>query len=471
MKIRNQKCVNKAISLVCLLSVLSLVSCRKENWYDIKSDKKLTVPTTLKDMQALMDNPLVFSIAAPAMGEAASDGHYLNDARALALTGYNFNAYTWSHEQPNIAVIDWIQAPSNGSYERVYYANLVLEGLMKIIPKNTEEQTLLKNVKGQALFHRANAFFELAQIFTPPYNIETAISKLGLALRLESDVNIPSTRSTLKQTYDQIINDLTLAKDLLPVTPLAKTRPCKPAVYALLARIYLSMEDYELAGINANLCLELYNTLINYSALNSTTTANPFSSYNPEVIFHNTRIAIPAVTFTNLLIEDSWYKAYSDNDLRKKIFFNRNATTGLITYKGTYSGVGYSNCFSGLATDEVYLIRSECYARAGKVIESMADLNTLLKTRWLGTYVNLTALDKEDALIKVLEERKKELILRGLRWVDLRRLNRDPRFAITITRTFGGKTYTLEPNSYKYTFPIPDDIIEMTKMEQNEGWK
>jgi hypothetical protein len=106
----------------------------------------------------------------------------------------------------------------------------------------------------------------------------------------------------------------------------------------------------------------------------------------------------------------------------------------------------------------------------------MKYLNDLLRTRWAknsdGTtkYVDQTASDETDALKKIFSERRKQLILRNLRWSDLRRLNLDPRFAVTLTRTIGGTTYTLEPNSFKYTFPIPQDIIQQTGMAQNVGW-
>jgi hypothetical protein len=463
------KKIDKAIIIAILILGLHL-GCKKNDWYDIKSDKSLAIPTTLTDLQALMDDGSTLNTFTPGMGEAASDGHYLNETRALALNGYIRNAYTWTHEQSNQRVVDWINSTTNGSYRRVYYANLVLDGLVKIKPNGRDESIQLNNIKGQALFHRAHAFYELSQIFAPPYQLATANNKLGIPLRLESDINIPSKRSTLQQTYDQIINDLLQAKDLLPESALYKTRASRISALALLARVNLSMENYEQARNYADLCLSSYNELLDYRSLNATTTGNPIMVYNPEVIFYTSMHTNPAISFSNLLVDRSFYDSYNANDLRKKIFFNLNSTTGLVTYKGTYCGVGFSNPFSGLATDEVYLIRAECYARAGNVTESMADLNALLKMRWSGTYTDIIATNADDALRKVLEERKKELIMRGLRWTDLRRLNRDPRFAVTLTRKIGDKTYTLEPNSYKYTFPIPDDIIEMTGMPQNEGW-
>lgn len=458
----------KRTIIICLICIGIISSCKKSDWYDSKSDKKLAVPTTLKDMQSLMDNGRVMNTITPAMGEVASDGHYVSDSRALTFTGNSLNAYTWSHSQRYANVVDWYQT-SSGSYKRIYYTNLVLEGLLKIKP-TASEQVLYDNIKGQALFHRAHAFYELCQVFAPSYEVANSNSKLGIPLRLESDINIPSVRNTVQQNYDRIIKDLILAKDLLQFSQLYLTRPSKVSALALLARLYLSMEDYENAAVFSKLCLDNYNTLMEYKLLNITTTANPIKVYNSEILFYSSMHNNEGVSFSNLLIDKSIYDSYNNNDLRKKVFFNFNVNTGLTTYKGSYCGVGFANPFSGLATDEVYLIRAECYARAGKVTEAMGDLNTLLKTRWSGTYTDMTATNADDALRKVLDERKKELIMRGIRWSDLRRLNRDPRFAVTLTRKIGDKIYTLEPNSYKYTFPIPDDIIQITGMEQNPGW-
>ncbi|WP_186774472.1 RagB/SusD family nutrient uptake outer membrane protein [Chitinophaga pinensis] len=98
----------------------------------------------------------------------------------------------------------------------------------------------------------------------------------------------------------------------------------------------------------------------------------------------------------------------------------------------------------------------------------MKDLNTLLRSRWVtGTYADMTATDGADALLKVLRERRKELIFRGRRWTDLRRLNKDPRFAKTIVRKINGaliNCYQVIPVMY-FLFRMMK--IELSGIEQN----
>jgi len=450
---------------VLLYIVMFVFGCKKAEWYDVKTDKSLAIPTTLGDMQALMDNGDLNSFGV-GMGEIASDGGYVLDQSAQTLAPSIINAYTWSHDKLYVNVSDWSGGKLIGGYPKIFYCNLVLEGLEKIKTTNTEDQLKWNNIKGQAHFMRAKSFYELSQVFAPPFEVATAAGKLGLPLRLESDVNIPSKRSTLKQTYEQIINDLLIARGVLPITPLYKTRGSKTAVYAMLARVYLSMEDYNKAGLYADSCLLIYNKLLNYNSLNPSATS-PIEIFNPEVIFHSLTLASLS---SRLLIDPDLYSLYENNDLRRIVFYKKNNNTAAITFKGGYGGS--SAPFSGIATDEIYLIRAECNARRNKVSAAMNDLNLLLENRFVtGTFTKLTAIDANDALRQILIERRKELLVRGLRWSDLRRLNRDERFKVTLTRTVLGKTYILPPNSYQYTFPIPDDIISITGMEQNEGWE
>jgi hypothetical protein len=154
------------------------------------------------------------------------------------------------------------------------------------------------------------------------------------------------------------------------------------------------------------------------------------------------------------------------------MFYKASGTSGQQTFIGTYTGGttggGISKAFGGIATDEVYLTRAECYARTGNVASAMSDLNKLMLARWkTGTFVPFTAANAGDALAMILMERRKETPFRGLRWLDLRRLNSEGA-NITLTRNINGQQYTLPPNDPRYALSIPTDIIALTGMAQNE---
>ncbi|MNH30825.1 SusD family protein [compost metagenome] len=113
--------------------------------------------------------------------------------------------------------------------------------------------------------------------------------------------------------------------------------------------------------------------------------------------------------------------------------------------------------FTGLTTSEMYLIQAECLIRRNSIEAGLALLNHLCKHRFnkQASTMMLKAEDVGDAMTIVLDERIRELVFRGLRWFDLRRLNKDPRFKVTLEREYNGNTYRLEPNGKMYCFPIP----------------
>lgn len=453
----------------CILILSSgLICCKKADWFDIKSDKNLSVPTTLQDFEMLLDNYNIMNLGTPGLGEMGSDGHFVvQDFEQYLLTGFygqaQFNAYTWSYSFPYEQVLDW-----NASYERIFQCNLVLDGLKKIKPIGKVELEQYNRIKGNALFHRAKSNFDLAQVYAQPYNLATASSDLGIPLKDGIDVTAPAIRASVVETYNQIIKDLDEAKMLLPNIAQLHTRGSRSACFALLARTYLIMQDFSKALENVNSALGINNSLIDFNTVPAT--AENLGLFNEETIFHS-ELAVWAFIFTPgvVYISPDLYDLYREHDLRKSRFFKDDGVG--IVFKGMYSNT--IGLFSGLATDEVYLIRAECYARTNKVSEAMADLNYLLKSRWDNkvSYQPVTAENSNEALNLVLTERKKELLLRGIRWSDLRRLNQEERFKTNLSRTVAGKSYTLEANSYKYTLPIPNDVMRFApQMKQSPGW-
>lgn len=340
----------------------------------------------------------------------------------------------------------------------------MLEGISKI-QQTGDGQTAFNNVKGSALFFRSMDFYALAQEYCRPYSASTAATDLGLPLRLSSNISIVLGRSTLKQTYDQMTNDVLQAVPLLPAKPLYPTRPSKPAAYGLLARIFLSQDNYQQALLYADSCLQLQNGLMDFNQLK----VGPFDPgiprFNTEVIFHAQLAGYESFDNYVFIVDPALLQQYDANDLRTNIWFFTHA--GNKSFWGSYIGDGY-NMFGGIATDEMYLDRAECNARLGNVAAAMADLNLLLKSRWkAGTFVNLTASDANSALSQIIAERRKELCFRNLRWSDLRRLNKESKYQITLARTINGKTYTLDPNSPRYTLPLDPIEVSSGGLQQN----
>lgn len=449
--------------LIFILAIFSTCSsCKKSTFLDTKPDQSLVVPSTLADLQAILDNDLWMNGAqgdgiVPSLGEVGADNYYLLDANYDALlTPFEKNEYIWAKSPyPGKGIQDW-----DFPYRAVFYSNSTIEGL-KHIPSTNDNRLAWNNVQGSAFFFRAFNFYQLAQVFSPPFDSSTYKTDWGIPLRLSSDINEKLQRATVQQTYDQIISDLKISIQFLPVTPLYGTRPSKAAAYALLSRVFQTIGDYNNALLYSDSSLQLRNKLMDFNTLPSASTS-PIPTFNIESLFCCAQIFSNAFSGNT---DTTLYNSYDANDLRKVIFFRLK--NGAYRFKGSYGGGLYY--FGGIATDEVYLIRAECYARKGNVTSALNDLNTLLNARWKsGTFVPFAASNASDALSLILRERRKELLMRGLRWIDLRRLNKDPQFSITLKRIVHGQSYSLSPNNTRYTYPIPDDVISFNPgMPQN----
>ncbi|NQX56401.1 RagB/SusD family nutrient uptake outer membrane protein [Pedobacter panaciterrae] len=452
---------NKTTLFITVI-LIGLFSGCKKGWLEANPDQSQIVPKTLEDFQALLDNStLTFNIfQACGLAEIASGDFYILYSSWQSLfTSQEKSAYIWAptaNFYSGESSSDW-----ENSYRRILNSNVILDGIKKIkVP--TPRQDEWNNIHSSALFFRAFDFFNLAQEYCPAYEQAKAKSDLGLPLRLEYNVNIQLQRSTLQQTYDQIIKDLKSAIPLMGTTPLFKTRPSRQAAFALLARTYLAMEDYKSAGLYADSALQIQSDLIDYATL-SPDAANPIKRLNPEVIFQST-FTYGIFNVTRLIVEPTLVDMYTEDDYRRKIFFKDNPN-GTITYKGSYNGD--KNLFGGLATDELFLIRAESNARDGKFASALADLNHLLKNRYNRTY-KVININEEQVLNYIVKERRKELVFRGLRWQDLRRLNKDNRFSTILTRVLNNQTYNLLPNDKRYVFPIDEIELSLTGIQQND---
>jgi len=231
------------------------------------------------------------------------------------------------------------------------------------------------------------------------------------------------------------------------------------------------MREYTLAENFADSTLSINKKLIDYNTVSKTATS-PFSYNNDETLFSSTAIisryliTLASSSNNQVTINPELIKLYDSNDLRLNIYYGRNSVTGNLYPKRRYYPQGQP--FTGLATDEIYLVKAECLSRRNQISESLAWLNTLLKNRFRPIDFNkIVAENQDDALTKILEERRKELVWRTLRWSDLKRLNKEGA-NINLTRVLNGGTYTLPPNDPRYVFPIPDDEISLSKIQQNE---
>ncbi len=453
--------MKKSTKIFFVLAISTIIattvaSCKK--FLEAKTDSKIDTPHSIVDLEGMLNYYFVVNAKNPMYGEFSSDNIYLSDASWAAALDIQRALYCW--QKFDGANADWF-----GSYQGILYCNVILESLSKIDLSGVAESRI-NNVRGSALFLRAFNHFALAQLFTKPFDSTTSANDLGLPIKINSDYNEHVGRASVLETYNQIIKDYKESISLLPVVPATRNLASKPAAYAGLCRTFMSMRDYRNASLYADSCLLLYKSLIDYNSINPNA-ALPFSPLNDEIIFDARTNTNAFLGPTYAKIDSLLYKSYDTSDLRKAIFFKKNAD-GSISFKGQYTGNSGTNLFCGLGTDEIYLTKAECLARTGEKEKALAYLDSVLIKRYkTGQFTPSTASDAQMALIKILDERRKELIFRTIRWMDLRRLNFEVQFQKSLVRYINGQTFTLEPNALRYVLLIPDATIKLSELIQN----
>lgn len=442
-------------SLVAKVIILAIVSvffsCKK--FLDEKPEQGLHVPSTIEDFQALLDNYIQMNgPSGNSLIELLSDNYYVTYTDWQNSNLQEKAGYIWDSNMQDLA--NW-SAPYAG---RIYYSNIILDNINRV--PITEQS---KAIEGAALFFRAFSFYNIAELYCKPYTT-TSSEDPGIVLRQTAAVEAKVNRASVKDTYMKILADLKRAADILPENSITNTRPNRIAAYALIARIYLSMREYDNALMYTDMALAKRNELLDFNNL----TFFPQFIANREILFFT---VLQESTMTGQIIakiDSNIYNSFHSDDLRKTLYFTANAGNNSYSFKGSYyTRFGGGGVFTGLAVDELYLIRAECLARKGDFVSAMKSLNALLLKRWRsGKFIEKVASNGEEAKEIVLEERRKELIFRGTRWSDLRRLNLEGN-NITLKRVLNGIVHTLPPNDQRWVMLIPDDEITRSGIPQN----
>ncbi len=212
------------------------------------------------------------------------------------------------------------------AYNAIFNTNVGIEILNKI-PVSVSNKKEWELAKGSAHFVRAWSFLSVAWLYANTWHQERSKKDLGAVIDLDADFLNKLSRSTVDETYAQILKDAQEAVKYLPMYPDNPVRPSRLAAYGLLARIYLSMRRYEEALQQCNLYLAELNALLDYNNPAEVQVDNdyPFSLFNKEVIYNNASVYSGStyypLDFNTVAVDTAIIKSFHDNDLRKKAFF------------------------------------------------------------------------------------------------------------------------------------------------------
>lgn len=430
---------------------------------------------------------------------------YANSETQIKCLMNGASAFSWSPDMYEEFVKQGVYNTDTWQhyYRRIMGCNVVLDNLDNVQGAEVNRE----NLRGQALAMRAYYYFMLVNLYALPYNGEGVdVNKApGVPLILKSAVKDEfPVRASIAQVYEQVEKDLLAAAVLLDKygRDNVKYKVTDLFPYAVLARMYLYMENWEKAEKYASLTIGRSPGLRNLASVytgNYTNDGknNVFSINSPELIWgYSNPDELSAFSVAPSMSEGNISPTYRVSpeleglyelgastdlkDLRLKFYFRTylnlsNFTTGLLS--GNKSNTDGYSVTKGIRLAEMYLDRAESYIHrylkdGGEEMRlaALEDLNHLRENRYDTRNVEYVRVDYSgtDLFDFYKEERQRELCFEEHRWFDLRRYGM-PELVHKLEMEPGQvQTIVLPAKSERYTLPIPRIVLEKNPaLEQN----
>lgn len=470
-----------------MLVPLLLTACSKD-FLDQDPEAPTETRNTIKDLAglraaisgvySLMQNENYYGRTMPLLPDLRADNEYISVL--------NSNRYR-NHDQYIVTSNDqYLTDAWNQLYSVVANANMVIQkGPGVFLPPSATDSTEAAQIVAEAYAVRALVFFDLVRLYAQAYNYTPDASHMGIPLTVFTDINVVQSpsRSTVKQTYDQIISDLKTAVSKFEAsksTAFSSGRINVYAATALLSRVLLYKGDWEGAATAATRVISTNK----YNLLPGDKLVSDFSNTgNSETIFEVINTAVDnrgtdALSYMfsqsgygDVLASDNIFSIYQAKDVRLG-FIKRDKRSGnggespanIITkYKDVTT---FTESIKVIRLAELYLVRAEAMARLGNNAAAQEDLHTVAK-RADASAAPVTATGA--ALLTAIGlERRKELAFEGHRLFDLARTG-----VPFVKYLANNKTITVALPGPKIILPIPQRELDANpniRHQQNEGY-
>jgi len=444
------------INKIWLPAILAfgLAACNKE--------LDLNPAQSISEDLALSTDANVKSVLLGAYDGLALDGLFggntMRDAELLGADGEI--RWVGTYEAPR-AVFYHQQIANNSEAENMwmdaYYTinicNNVL-GALSVVNEADRAQ-----VEGEARWVRAMAYFQLVRFYGQAYEPGGNNSQPGVPLVLTPTRKVDESsfvgRSTVEETYAQIIDDLAKAKNLLPDDNGVQANKFTAA--ATLARVYLQMGRYADARDNASEVIESGNySLVSDFASEWNNDDNTSEDIYAVQISSQDFLEATMVVFYSIPayggrdgdieIMQKHLDLYDPSDARLALHYEGAGAMRTGKWRDQYRNQPV------IRLAEMYLIRAECNARLGTSVGAPVD-DDYNATHTRAGLAAKTGVTLDDILL----ERRLELAHEGHRIHDIKRLK--------------GSADGLNWDDDKLLYPIPAREIEVNKnLTQNPGY-
>lgn len=365
--------------------------------------------------------------------------------------------------------------PDNG-YHYFYNALANANQALANIPYVTcteDEKATLDDLHGQLLAWRALLHFDLARMFcripSTVTNTEEANSGLVISDRV-FEPGYKGTRATLKQTYEQIVNDFTEAMTLVGKK---QNLGCLNywACLALRARAYLYMGQYDKALADAKEVItnspyllysreeyaEVWGKEGTKEAIFELLITDNYNAQRNSPGYYTSSSGYPECAFNE---ESALFKYLSSNgdDVRSLLISDETQSSVPGFYPAKYpgrNGAIYVNNPKIIRLSEIYLIAAEAAYYTGEEAAAVTYINDLRRSR-INNYTDVETITLDGILFEYEKELFAENQIAFAYWRNKRSIQ--PSMI----------TSAINYDNYRTILPIPQREIDLnTDLKQN----
>jgi len=465
------------------------------------------------DNRVALDN---LEKAAQLLTNAYSDGSYaftdwMTDnvayTRGVSLRTNHLESYSWEDESTDATELDTPTFFWNTTYNAIAHANEVLAILDALQAVSEQDQARKRAVESEALLTRAYGHFMLVNLFARHYNPQRAGTALGVPyVDTPETVFIKTyTRNTVQEVYDRVEQDMLRGIELADDSFFANSGKYhfnRNAALAFASRFYLFKEDYQK-------CIEYSNELLGKdpSVFVRDLTSDEFLNASSSIDGYSQLYSSPDLPGNLLLMRKVSLVQRTDfahgptSTLYRDLFalnpfagtVDERENPALVKGENGVFPVRYQSLFqrsslsSNVGTpyhihmafrgEEVLLNRMESLIELNRLDEAVDDLQILVDHRYSGQPVTVSiqllreafgvagdpfVSDKFVMRTYTQIERRKEFIVQGLRWFDIKR------FELEVDHNLAdGSIITLEDGDLRKALQIPASAIEVGGLQPN----
>ena len=381
--------------------------------------------------------------------------------------------------------------PSDGFYYHPNYAQF-----LHLIADEVEENNCAHNGTSTSYDHHPAEFgyytwqqrVGINETYTGFATENTTWTKIYKCINIANNVlfSIDKVPQNVQETYDLILSDLQAAEEAFGKVKTEKKsiyRADLTAVYLLLSRVHLYMQNWQKAAEYAQKAINRHARLVDLN----TNTDKFMLKTNAENIFSMGGDDLPVMLvyyYQGLRVSKSQYDIYTNNDLRRSQWLWKSGPfQGLTmremtrsynplpaTTEPSYYWYAYSEGLRGYIPE----VSSVFWMRSAEAYLNLAEAEA--------AELNITSSGSQ--LVRDIRlERRKELMLQGHRWFDLRRYRvcsvEPEKISITHDYTiYAGRgerevkethRFVLTQDDASWTLPIPNEVLEYNTDMQNNG--